>query len=538
MKFRANLVNPEERTIIPSEIEVEGPVIKAIRRINEPCQTYILPGFVDAHVHIESSLMVPSQFARLAVRHGTVAVVSDPHEIANVLGLEGVRFMLEDARRVPFKFCFGAPSCVPATPFETSGARLGPAEVEELLKLPEIGFLSEVMNFPGVLAGDEELLAKIALAQKYGKPVDGHAPGLRGEALTHYIEAGISTDHEASSYEEAREKIEKGMKILIREGSAARNFETLSPLISEYPESLMFCTDDSHPDDLLRGHINSLVARAVKEGHDLFEVLKVACLNPVRHYGLKVGTLKEGEPADFIEVRDLTDFEVVRTVINGQVVFEKGEVRMAPPPCPIPNRFEARPKNLQDFEFVSDFREIRVIEALDGELFTRETSFRTRSRIFEADPEHDILKIAIINRYQEAPPAVAFVKGFGLKKGAIASSVAHDSHNLVAVGVSDELIAKAVNLVIENRGGLAAVSEEAEMVLPLPVAGLMSPEEAFEVARKYEEIDRFSKEVLGSRLTAPFMTLSFMALPVIPELKLTDRGLFDVRTFRFVEVLR
>ena len=539
MVIESNYVDIRRREIYPARVVIEAGLIRSIAKIGTPCSTYILPGFIDAHIHIESSMLPPSEFARLATLHGTVATVSDPHEIANVLGVKGVEFMLENAKKVPFHFAFGASPCVPATPFETSGAALGVAEVKTLLAHPQIGYLSEVMNFPGVVSGDAEMLAKIAAAKALGKPVDGHAPGLRGDDLKRYIAAGITTDHEAFTYEEGLEKVQSGMKILIREGSAAKNFEALAPLIGEYPEMLMFCSDDRHPDDLRREHINALVRRAVARGYDLFDVLRIACLNPIEHYGLGVGTLRPGEGADLIEVDNLEDFTVLRTVINGQTVAEKDKSLIPTVPLPELNNFHAAPKRPEDFA-LPPCDIVEVIEAVDGELVTHEmiASLENVPARRIGDPDHDILKIAVVNRYEEAPPAVAYVSGFGLKEGAIASSVAHDSHNIIAVGCSDEAIAKAVNLVISAEGGICALNASEQHLLPLRIAGIMSGEDGFKVAEQYEMLDRFARSALGSKLHAPFMTLSFMALLVIPELKLSDKGLFDGRTFHFIKGCR
>jgi adenine deaminase len=539
MEMKTNLVDIERREIYPVKVRVNNQQITSVTRVNESCSTYILPGFIDAHIHIESSMLPPSEFARLAVRHGTVATVSDPHEIANVLGIEGVEFMLNNAEQVNFKFYFGASPCVPATPFETSGARLGVEEVTALLQKPQIKYLSEVMNYPSVINKDEEMLLKIKAAQDLGKPVDGHAPGLRGDDLKRYIKAGITTDHEAFSYDEGLEKIHNGMKILIREGSAAKNFNALEPLIDEHFEMLMFCSDDRHPDDLYHEHINQHVKRALEKGHDLFKVLQIACINPVRHYNLDVGLLRAGENADFIVVDNLDDFTILKTVINGEVVAENGKSKIDRAPVSAVNNFHAGEKEAKDFTLPA-CETIEVIQAVDHELLTHEklVTFGDAPSERGSAPEHDILKISVVNRYENSPPAVAYVSGFGLKQGAIASSVAHDSHNIVAVGCSDESIARAVNLIIRQKGGICAVSETQEWLLPLEIAGIMSAEDGFSVARQYEKIDRIVKDRLGSTLSAPFMTLSFMALLVIPELKLSDKGLFDGRSFQFIGVCR
>lgn len=525
-----------------------------IRRIREigasavpPEAGYILPGFVDAHVHIESSMLPPAEFARLAVAHGTVATVSDPHEIANVLGAAGVVFMLEDAQRVPFKFCFGAPSCVPATSFETAGAVLNAAEVENLLNNPAIGYLSEMMNFPGVLHGDTEALAKIAAARRLGKPVDGHAPGLRGEDARRYFAAGIATDHECFSFEEGLEKARLGVKILIREGSAARNFEVLWPLLKEFPAQIMFCSDDKHPDDLVRGHINELVLRALANGCDLFDTLRAACLNPVGHYRLPVGLLREGDPADFIRIADLTTFRVMETWLDGHKVAENGQSLLPRLTSDAPNRFLAKPKKPADFQLSTATAtatatvNCRVIEALDGQIVTGSAveNLPVAEGLILTDPGRDILKISVTNRYTpEAPPAVGFVRGFGLQRGALASSVAHDSHNIVAVGTDDISLMAAVNAVIEAKGGISATDGAGETrVLPLPIAGLMSQSDGYTLAQDYARLDAWSKSTLGCSLRAPFMVLSFLALPVIPKLKMTDLGLFDVEQFAFTSVV-
>ncbi|RYZ50364.1 MAG: adenine deaminase [Chitinophagaceae bacterium] len=486
-------------------------------------------------------MLIPSEFARLAVVHGTVATVSDPHEIANVCGSKGVEFMIDNGETVPFKFNFGAPSCVPATVFETAGAALDSKAVESLLQREDVLYLSEMMNFPGVLNGDAEVAQKIAAAQKWNKPVDGHAPGLRGEAAKQYIDAGISTDHECFTAEEALDKLQYGMKILIREGSAAKNFEALIHLLHDHPEKMMFCTDDMHPDSLVEGHINRLCARAVAKGIDVFKVLRAACVNPVEHYKLKVGLLRQNDFADFIVVKDLAHFEVLQTYVNGELVAERGKTLIGRKPLPlgsIVNNFHCSPKVPEDFAVpFSGGDKLPVIEALDGQLITTRlfVAPRVEGENMVPDVAADVLKIVVVNRYKTAPVAKAFIKNFGLKSGAIASSVAHDSHNIVAVGVDDESICRAVNLVIEKEGGVSCVGNE-ESVLGLPVAGLMSTGDGYQIAEAYAAIDKAAK-ALGSTLSAPYMTLSFMALLVIPHLKLSDLGLFDGDDFRFVTPL-
>jgi adenine deaminase len=534
-----NLVDVHQKKIYPAEITVESGKIISIG----PCkgsegetQNYILPGFIDAHVHIESSMLVPSEFAKLAVVHGTVATVSDPHEIANVCGMEGVEFMISNGKTVPFKFHFGAPSCVPATIFETAGAVLDSNDVKKLLENSDIYYLSEMMNFPGVLNKDEEVMKKIASAHHLVKPVDGHAPGLRGDDAKKYIAAGITTDHECFTREEALDKLQNGMKIIIREGSAAKNFEALADLLHKYYDQMMFCSDDKHPDSLAEGHINQLCERAIAKGIDLFKVLQAACINPVHHYKMKVGLLREGDPADFIVVKDLKTFEVLQTYIDGRLVAENGKSEIICQKAEVINNFSCSKKKPAEFASpLTTHQSLPAIEALDGQLITNKISFKPAEQKgnIVSDTEQDILKIAVVNRYKDAPVATGFIKNFGLKSGALASSVAHDSHNIVAVGTDDSTICEAVNMVIEHKGGVSFVSDDTEMIVPLPVAGLMSNENGYRVADQYSLIDKAVKYA-GCTLSAPFMTLSFMALLVIPHLKLSDLGLFDGDKFEFV----
>jgi adenine deaminase len=588
MQIIGRLVDILQRNIYPAVVTIEAGRIQSITPLStaapadaaEPAPIplpdnapYILPGFIDAHVHIESSLLIPAEFARLAVTHGTVATVSDPHEIANVCGQAGVEFMIRNGNSVPFYFNFGAPSCVPATRYETAGATLEAAKVAHLLARDDIKYLSEMMNFPGVLHKDPEVMAKINAAHRVGKPIDGHAPGLRGEKARQYINAGISTDHECTTAEEALDKLQAGMQILIREGSAARNFEALIGLLNDYPNQMMFCTDDCHPDYLAAGHINRLCARAVAGGIDVFKVLRAACVNPVIHYRLDSGLVRPGHYADLILVEDLRNFRVLTTIIRGMVVAEDGVSHIpSSPPIPEPiNYFHCNPHTPEDFAYIlnkwgeeENVEQVYVIEALDGQLITNRLIVPVADCIpadgvpagslpadclpgegrLNANPDKDILKIVVVNRYQpNRPVAKSFIRGFGLKRGALASSVAHDSHNIVAVGVDDDSICRAVNLVIARQGGLSCVDPGApnsnygefatirptpptEFILPLPVAGLMSTDPGLTVAENYSAIDRLAKD-LGSPLAAPFMTLSFMALLVIPHLKLSDLGLFD-----------
>ncbi|WP_299012176.1 adenine deaminase [uncultured Polaribacter sp.] len=537
MIIKGNIVDILKKTIFKGEVEVENGKILEIRKSNHNNENYILPGFIDAHIHIESSMLVPSEFAKIAVTHGTVATVSDPHEIANVLGVKGVDFMIENGKKVPLKFNFGAPSCVPATSFESAGATINGDDIKLMMENPDIKYLAEMMNYPGVLFEDAEVLEKIQHAKNNNKPIDGHAPGLRGKDATKYIAAGISTDHECFSFDEAKEKLAKGMKVIIREGSAAKNFEALIDLLPENYQNMMFCSDDKHPDDLLLGHINQLCERAVAKGIDVFKVLQAACINPVKHYNLNVGLLQKEDFADFIVVDNLTNFSVLKTYINGELVAKNGESFVKHVDFEVLNNFNTDKKKIEDFRFESSARKIRVIEALDGELVTNQIEADTliENGNLVSNTTTDILKMAVVNRYKNDTPAIAFIKNFGLKEGAIASSVGHDSHNIIAVGVSDEAICKAVNLIIENRGGVCAVSNTEEKIVALPIAGIMSDKSAKEIGKQYATLDKMAKQ-MGSKLRAPYMSLSFMALLVIPSLKLSDKGLFNGDTFEFTSL--
>ncbi|TWT93408.1 Adenine deaminase [Botrimarina colliarenosi] len=540
--IRSNVVDLFARTVTPAEVRVADGKIAAIEPLpaGETVEGYLVPGFVDAHVHVESSMLVPTEFARAAVVHGTVASVSDPHEIGNVLGVAGVHYMLEQGDQTPFKFCFGAPSCVPATTFETAGATITVEEVETLLDDSRIGYLSEMMNFPGVLGGDPECLAKIKASQDRGKPVDGHAPGLRGAEAARYVAAGMTTDHECFTIEEARDKLAAGCKISIREGSAARNFDALAPLIAEHPGMVMLCSDDKHPDELEIGHINLLLRRSVAQGADVFDALCAACQTPVDHYSLPVGLLRVGDPADLVEIDSLSEFNVRRTWIDGELVAENGKSLLPRIEPAVANNFVAREVRGEELALsAAGVEELRVIEAIDGQLITNALAARPKVHAGNvvSDVDNDVLKLVVVNRYADAPPAIAFIKNFGLARGAIASSVAHDSHNVIAVGVDDTDLSTAINLVMENTGGLSAASHKDGVAeaLPLPVAGLMATGTCQEVGQAYGKLDKLAKG-WGSPLRAPYMTLSFMALLVIPALKLSDKGLFDGAKFEFVSL--
>jgi len=536
-QISGNIVDVVERKVFPGTIEMSQGRISRIIAEKEIYPTYIIPGFIDAHIHIESSMLTPTEFARVAVIHGTVGAVCDPHEIANVMGIDGIRYMMADGDSVPFKFFWGASSCVPATSFETAGARIDADQVEALLKMDKVKCLSEMMNFPGVLGNDPEVMAKIDLAKLYKKVIDGHAPGLRGKEVEKYMSSGISTDHECVSKSEALEKIRFGMKIQIREGSAAKNLDALIPIAKEHADCCMFCSDDKHPDDLTAGHINKMVQRAINYGVDIIDVLRIASLNPIRHYGLDVGLLHVGDPADFLVIDNPKDLTILKTFINGGLVAKNGKTLIKESSKRIVNNFNIQEKRVHDFALKNKAGKINIIEAVDGQLITKRLFDKPKivDNYIVSDPERDILKIAVINRYKDTQPSIGFIRNFGLKKGAIGSSVAHDSHNIVSVGVDDKDICRAVNIIIKNKGGISAVCGDTEKVLPLPIAGIMSDLSYKEVSKGYTELDKFAKE-LGSRLRAPFMTLSFMALLVIPEIKLSDKGLFDVSKFVFIDL--
>ncbi|ACK74306.1 adenine deaminase [Borreliella burgdorferi] len=543
-KIEANYIDIFNKEIYPASIAIANGHIASIEKINATLDEYVLPGFIDAHIHIESSFLIPSNFAHLVVAHGTVATISDPHEIANVNGIDGINFMINNSKKTEFKFFFGAPSCVPALSqeFETSGYVLNDKDIDELMKLDDIYYLAEVMDFKGVINKDIEIINKINSALKRNKVVDGHAPGLSPNLTLKYASSGISTDHECLTIEDARYKLSLGMKILIREGSAAKNFESLHPLISEcskkYCDSLMFCFDDAHPNDILNGHINLIVARAIKHGHDFFDVLKIACINPVLHYKIPVGLLRIGDPADFIITKDIKTFKINKTYINGKLVFNDG-ISLIPLINEIPiNNFNCSKKSISDFKFSTKNKMIPVIKCISNQIITHKTMIDSNllAPDFQSNIAEDILKIAIINRYKDnSKISIGFIKNFGIRNGAIGSTVAHDSHNIILVGSNDEYLCKAANTIIQNKGGLCALNNEKTIIMELPISGLMSTLSAERVASQYIKLNDFCKNVLGSRLDDPLMTLSFMSLTVVPHLKINDKGLFDVDSFCFVD---
>ena len=536
-KIEGNIVDVITKTIKKGILTIKEGKILEIEYQEVQSNNYIIPGFIDAHVHVESSMLIPSEFARLAVLHGTVATISDPHEIGNVLGKDGVKFMIENGKQTPFKFYFGAPSCVPATQFETAGATISPKDIEEILSWENVNYLAEMMNYPGVIFSDPDVMEKIEIAKKMGKVIDGHLPGIRGEWVEKYIAAGISTDHECFGLDEALEKISHGMKIIIREGSAAKNFEALWTIIDKFPEMVMFCSDDKHPNDLVVSHINNIAKRAIAKRCDLFNVLRACSKNVVEHYSMNVGLLQKNDPADFCIVKDLIDFEVFQTYINGELVAENQKSFIDSVEILPINNFSCEEITVDQVQIKADSNNVKVIVVENGQLITKQENHTVTddNGFLLSTIEHDILKIVVVNRYFSAKPAVAFVKNFGLKNGAIASCVAHDSHNIIAVGVDDEALVKAINLIINEKGGVSLFSEETSMVVSLPVAGIMSHKDAYVIADEYSRIDAEAKR-LGSKLNAPFMTLSFCTLLVIPELKLSDKGLFDGKDFKFVSM--
>lgn len=570
MSFTAYIYDVVTNTIRPVRISVENGIFSEVTPITVDEKTSVdvkgllLPGFIDSHIHIESSMVTPAQFARIAVRHGTTAVVCDPHEIANVLGMEGIELMIDNASKVPFNFYFTAPSCVPATPFETSGAIIDSEDIEELLKKDEVVALGEMMNFPGVINGDEEVLRKLEFSRKYQKPIDGHAPLLSGEDLDKYLAQGISTDHECSNIHEAIEKKLKGMKIMVRDGSSAKDMEGLFNIdgarsqIKYHESSHVFLreifenrihsplfdfivSDDKHPNDLIKGHLNLSIKKAADLGIDVLKAIEMVTFNPAYHYNLNCGAIVEGARADYIVVDSLTDCNVLETYIGGECVFDGENVLFDVPEIESYNSIDASKKASNDFDIHYDGGEceVNVIECFDGDLLTRKTHARLQVKdgIVQPDIFQDVLKIAVVERYGGNTVSNAFIKGFGLKKGAIASSVAHDSHNIIVVGYSSEMMAQAVNKVIDDNGGIAVVSEDFSDSLPLPIAGLMSNEDVYDVARKLGILHNMTK-ALGCKLASPFMTMAFMALLVIPSLKISDKGLFDGDSFEFIDVIR
>lgn len=542
MEVTGKIIDVVNRSFINGKLIIKNGMISKIEKVNFDCDNFILPGLIDSHIHIESSMLTPSRFAKIAVSCGTVAVVSDPHEIANVVGLKGVEFMLEDASSVPFKFFFGVPSCVPATEFETSGSSLKHHEVDQLLARSDMWFLSEMMNFPGVLYEDKEVISKLKSAKKHNKPIDGHAPGLSGKDLEKYISYNISTDHECFTLDEAKEKIQKGMSIQLREGSAAKNFESLFSLIQSDTDNVMLCTDDSHPNDLIGlGHIDKIIRMGLKKGLSIFDLVTTCVINPIKHYKLPVGQLRQNDPADFIVLESLDDFKINETYINGQIVYSKDEVKIPLIKSKPVNKYFINSIKEGDLEVISTKTDavVNVIEVVNNQIVTESFKWQTNrsnDQLIEVDIEEDILKIVVLNRYKNSKPSVGYVKGFGLKQGALAGTIAHDSHNIIAIGTSDKELCRVINCLNDLQGGLVVSDEHTIKSLPLPYGGIMTDEDGESVAKNYESLE--SKVIeLGSCLDSPFMTMSFLSLLVIPELKIGDKGLFDVNQFKFINLI-
>ncbi len=537
--IKGNLVDVVKDKMYPATVYIENGIIAKVEENNESYSTYILPGIIDSHIHIESTLLTPEHYAREAVRHGVIGAVADPHEIANVLGTKGVDFMIENGNRTPFYFWFGAPSCVPSTPLEPAGAKLGPEEIEELLSRKDVHFLAEMMDYPGVIGSEKEVMSKIASANKHGKPIDGHAPMMSSSDVKQYAAAGISTDHECTTVEEAIEKMSLGMKVLIREGSAARNFDALHPIIASHPRQVMFCCDDMPAETLLEDYLPGSIRKAIGYGYNPLDVIRCASMNVAKHYAIPAGMLQEGDSADFIEIDSLSTFNILKTVIKGNVVFDQNEAAPSPLDSTVEviNRFDCEKISIEEIQVKATGKRIKVIDCVCGDLLTEThlSTPKTENGYIISNPEEDVLKLVAINRYCPKEISVGFIRGIGIKNGAMATSISHDNHNLVVVGVSDADIVKATNLLIENKGGMVVTSGNKTEVLQLEIAGLMTHRPAKTVAHIQEQIKSLVSE-MGSELEDPFLTLSFMSLIVIPKIKLSSKGLFDVTKFEFTSL--
>lgn len=550
----ARLVNILTRDVTTTNLLIKGLYIAAIGSSYDSAKEvvdldggYVVPGFIDAHLHIESTLLFPPALAEVVTPHGTTTVVNDPHEIANVLGLDGVKMMIDAAASLPCEFLSTAPSCVPVTDMETAGGEITLEDIRQLLLHSRVIGLGEMMNYPGVIDADPVVLGKIAAALDAGKPVDGHAPGLSGKNLQAYLSAGISTDHECITAEEALEKLKYGMKIIIRHGSASSSLAELLPLVNDANASFfMFGSDDREAAELLeKGHINDLLKTAISLGADPFLMLRVATLSAAQHYRLyDRGLLAPGYRADIAVLDDLSGFNVRLVVKDGRIVARQGLLvepvaEFAPPAKALKTVKLLHDLSGSDFRLPAVSGNMPVIGIMPGQLITEKLMQQVTpdsSGNVAAKPEDNLNKIAVVERHKASGRiAVALVRGMGLKEGALASSVAHDSHNIIVVGVEENAIAAAVNEIGRLRGGFVAVdgSGAVKASLPLPIGGLMSLKPAAEVAGEMNKLLQAAEE-LGSRLPQPFLTMSFLALPVIPSLKITDRGLFDVDSFSFI----
>ena len=543
MELKVNFVDCYNKQIYPALINFNKK-INYIKKINTKCRNYIIPGLIESHIHIESSMLTPSRFAYIAVRHGTTAVVTDPHEIANVLGIDGIKFMRDDAKKTPLKIFFTAPSCVPSTKFETSGATIDSEKIKLLLQQKDVVALGEMMNFYGVIHKDPEVTKKIKYGHKFKKPIDGHCPGLTGEKLKKYIQAGITTEHECTTLTEAKEKLSNGMKIMIKQGSYAKNLENIYPLAHKNADKCFLVSDDLHADDLLKGHMNVKLKKIINLGIDPIDAIKMATINPAKHYNLNVGLLSQGDPADFVIINNFKDFKVLETYINGKLVAKNSKPLFELPQVKIINSFDINKKNINDFKININKKngtiKVNVIGILKNQIITKKLTEKLRIKNYEIlpEPNKDILRIAVAERYGHNNLALGFIKGFKLKEGAVASSIAHDSHNIIAIGIDKKDIAKSINTIIEMKGGLTIVKNDKVLIkLPLPIAGLMSDRPAKELVKKLNKFHKNLKK-LGCILNSPIMILSFMALPVVPEIKLTDKGLFDVEKFDFINLIR
>ncbi len=535
MEFiRGNLLNVFTEEIYSAEIGFENGLISCVKPVDGNFNTLILPGFIDSHIHIESSMLCPSRFAEAVIPHGTTSVIADPHEIANVMGVNGINYMFEDASTVPLKMFLTAPSCVPATKFETSGGIITSKDIDALLKRPEFVGLGEVMNFPGVIGQDPDVIEKLEVAHAHKKPIDGHAPMLSGTELCSYVAAGISTDHESTTPSEAFEKRRLGMKIMMREGSSAKNLKALAAVGGDF-----IVSDDKDPEDLVEGHVDKMLLKAIEYGIDPVKALKMVTLNPAEHYSLNNGNLVPGKAADMVIVDDIEKLNVKKVYIDGKLVSNNGTLNFEVNPLKLQSTFKSSPKKPDDFNLYSDSpKTVRVIEIIEDQLITHKTTahLNIQNGNLMADIENDVLKIAVVERYGNNRMTNGFIKGFNLKNGAIASSVAHDSHNIIVIGTNSTDMTKAVNSVITNNGGLSVVSNGKVTDLKLPLAGLMSDRTAKEVAKDLTILKQLVRD-LGSNLSSPFMTMSFLALLVIPNLKISDKGLFDVEKFEFVNLV-
>ena len=543
----AGIVNVFSGEIIPGSIAVaKGYIIGfgsyPAKRVVNMKGRFVAPGFIDAHVHIESSMSCPTEFARSVLPHGTTTVAADPHEIANVLGAEGIGYMIDSSKDQPVNIYFTLPSCVPATDMETSGAKLGADDLLPFMDNCRIIALGEVMNFPGVICRDNEVLRKIEGMKKQIKPVDGHAPGLTGRDLYAYISAGIFSDHECTTEKEAKEKLNAGMHIMIREGTGAKNLEDLLPIINrQTARRVMWCTDDRHPHDIIKeGHIDYIVRSAIRMGLDPVIAIQMATINPAEYFGLNhVGAIAPGRQADLVVFSDIKNPVIEEVYFRGNLAAKEGKM--------LPEIKRPAPLNIRssmnidiakiDFSIPALSRQARVIEVISDQIVTGQSLIKVAvsGNSAVSDIKRDILKIAVVERHKGTHnTGMGFARGFGLKQGALASSVAHDSHNIIIVGTNDEDMKTALEAVVKMGGGLAAAGNGKILAaLPLPIAGLMSLQPLKTIKEKLDNLINISRE-FGSSLSDPFMTLSFLALPVIPELKITDKGLVDVSKFRIV----